>query len=164
MPSTLAIFLNMATTTTKIWMNLPDPLFIEQSKKNISDKSRINNYAGLIIYKSGLGATEKEACMVTENFKQHYPNFLWLNDVSQWFTRDKDLMSCLFLSPEIQDFKPRWKAYKKTYTPDLAQQIINDIGSSMYVIKPINATRGRGITVVLPEELDKHYSLFLIQN
>lgn len=133
---------------------IQDPVFGKSSKKYLSNPSAINNYGGIIIYNPGIGTTFKQAHCITENFKQNYPNFLWLNDISQWFTGDKDLMSRVFLSPETQEFKPRWKIYKKIYTPDLASEIIQEFGRDMYVIKPTDGTWSGGVTVVMKEDLD----------
>ncbi|MBY0353911.1 hypothetical protein K2W90_06120 [Candidatus Babeliales bacterium] len=131
-----------------------DPLFIERSKKNIADISAISNYSGLIIYNPGIGTSFKQAYEIVENVKQHYPNFLWLNDSAQWFTGDKDLMARLFLNTETQEFKPQWKVYKKIYTPDLATEIIEEFERDMYVIKPTDGTWSGGVTIVSKDDLD----------
>lgn len=131
-----------------------DPLFIKQSKKNVTDKQALSNYGGLIIYTSSFGADLLKANAIVDKFKQYYPNFLWLNDISKWFTGDKELMSRIFLSPQLQQFKPRWKSYTKNYSPDFASKIINDFDANMYVIKPTNGTWSGGVTIVPKNDLD----------
>lgn len=131
-----------------------DPLFIKQSKKKVTDKQALSNYSGLIIYTSSFGADLLKANAIVDKFKQYYPNFLWLNDISKWFTSDKELMSRIFLEPDLQQFKPRWKAYTKNYTPDFASKIISDFDCTMYVFKPTNSTWSTGVTIVPQNDLD----------
>ena len=54
----------------------------------------------------------------------------------------------------LEDYRPRWKAYNKLYSPALAMQIRRDLGSNFIVIKPINSGRSNGIIMVHRNQLD----------
>src|SRR5438105_280604 len=68
---------------------------------------------------------------------------------------DKYKMTSLFNNhPLLATIKPEWGLYPKTYTPTLADQIIQDIPSDFFVIKPRGSFVGRGVIIVAKKNLD----------
>ncbi|MCE5293822.1 MAG: hypothetical protein LLF94_04320 [Chlamydiales bacterium] len=96
-----------------------------------------------------------------DTFKKNYPGILIIDAATHPYWVDKYEMSRLFTHPKITTIKPEWGLYPKKYTPDLAAQIISDIPSEAYVIKPRGAFLGRGVIIIARDELDSclHYIL-----
>lgn len=98
------------------------------------------------------------------SFKQKNPGLLVMDGGTYSFWRDKFKMSELFRAdPLLETLKPVWKQYEKKYSPQLTAQIIQDIPSSYYVIKPRDACLGRGVIIVSRDELDKTLRTILVK-
>jgi hypothetical protein len=133
--------------TESIYTLKKDPVF----KKLIRQKTNGDQKIGIV----GIPhhPIQKNAILT---FKKDYPQFIVINDVATHFVDDKHKTALLFNTPELQQYRPLWKTYKKRYSSTLAQTIINDFKSvNTFVIKPICGNRGRGILMVDKHQLDE---------
>ncbi len=88
-------------------------------------------------------------------FKKTYPSCIVVGQATNGIVANKYRTNNLFDNdPDISMFKPLFKAYPKQYTLELASQIVKDLGCSMFVIKPVDASLGRGIIMVTRDELN----------
>jgi hypothetical protein len=89
------------------------------------------------------------------NFKEEYPQFIFLNKAAVKHVNNKYKTALLFNTPELQQYRPLWKTYKKEYSSTLAQTIISDLKNiEIFVIKPLDAVKGHGVLMVHKNELD----------
>ncbi len=90
-----------------------------------------------------------------EEFTVLYPGILPTDAPFEPLYRDKLSMNALFAEdPGLQRYKPKCGAFEKKYTPALANQILDEIGSDTVVIKPINTFKGKGVIIVDKKDLD----------
>ncbi|QQR49520.1 hypothetical protein IPF37_01595 [bacterium] len=121
---------------------------------NPEDLQNIHNYRGII-------ATRERSTKVIEKFKKTYPQFLVINTAAKNFVLNKKATDDLFDEPQLAAYRPKRVIYPKNYTPELANKIINEIGSKYYVIKPINSGKGNGILIIKARDLDATLKLIL---
>lgn len=96
------------------------------------------------------------------DFLHRFPGALLIDAAQAFILGDKFKMSCLFVGDErLENVKPKWKLYNKRYYPGLAEKIIADIGSDILVIKPTNASEGRGVLMIPKVELDRTLKLII---
>ncbi len=90
-----------------------------------------------------------------EDLKQSFPGVLVMDSANMPYLFDKYKMSALFLGDErLERVKPKWKLYNKKYHPQLAEEIIRDMGSDLIVIKPKGSAEGKGVIILPKEQLD----------
>ncbi|NGX42716.1 MAG: hypothetical protein K940chlam7_01002 [Chlamydiae bacterium] len=125
-----------------------DSFFQECSSMSVYDPSSIYDYHGVLYAKPGtLESIEK--------FRNNNPGILLIDRVTFPYWIDKYKMSILFTQDQrLARYKPRWGLYAKKYSSGLAQKIINDIKSEIFVIKPRGAFLGNGVIIVAKENLD----------
>jgi hypothetical protein len=95
--------------------------------------------------------------------KQHYPECIILDAATKKFVSNKYETGRLFEDQNIASYKPQFTLVPKNYAPQLAYEIIQKISSPLLVVKPINASLGRGIVIVEPEKLDAILRIVLKQ-
>ena len=94
----------------------------------------------------------KDCCIPTSR----YHNAILLDNATRPFVLNKLLTHLLFMhDPSIRHYRPLCKIFPTSYSPTMAQETITDIPSSEYVIKPINAYKGKGLIFVPQQELDQ---------
>ena len=89
--------------------------------------------------------------------KEHFArthNLTVINHIAAAFVNNKAKSNQLF-DVNTNKYRPLCGVYDKNYTPGLAKQIQKSIPSSLYVIKPVAASRGRGVEVVNSKQLDQ---------
>ncbi|MBX9831348.1 ankyrin repeat domain-containing protein [Candidatus Babeliales bacterium] len=96
-----------------------------------------------------------------QDFKKNYPDFIILDSVTSAYVNNKYTTSLLFNDDRLKAYKPRWKAYPKIYTKDLAQTIINDLKTNTVVLKPLSAANGWGVLIVDKHDLDTTLRMIL---
>lgn len=133
-----------------------DPFFSKVGRIPPKNRNSLLDYQGIAY----LRFDSTESC---ELLQRKYPGIIFL-DAAAFKYRNKSKMSQLFEQHEIlHTFKPKWKQYPKEYKATLAQSIIHDIGSEIFVIKPLNQCLGRGVIIVDREHLDETLQLILNQ-
>ncbi len=100
-----------------------------------------------------------------KTIKKKYPNLLILDEATRPFVLNKLRTHQLFAGdPTLECYRPQCLVVPKIYSPTLAQTIISSITSDYFVIKPINAWKGRGLIFVHRDELDTTLKLILDKN
>lgn len=131
-----------------------DPAFIAQARSaRFFDPADMSTYRGVIMIR-WFGYSRKKLRVLKE-FRDKYPEFLIVDEISKSYSARKSSGVQLFNNPELSQYKPRWALYPRQYTPDLAQRIIEDIKSDTVVIKPTNSSQSKGVLVVKKEKLDE---------
>lgn len=91
-----------------------------------------------------------------------FPSFVFVNEAAHNVVMNKYQTDKLFHDDKtLREFRPACKVCKKRYAPNLAQSIIDEIKSPVYVIKPTDGSRGRGIIFVTKDELDQTLKIIL---
>lgn len=122
--------------------------FAQTARKAPLDPSNVATYHGML-YVKPLTFTNYE------QFQQSHPGILLIDAATHPYWIDKYKMTRLFASaPELAQVKPEWGLYAKVYTDMLAEQIQNDIGGDIFVIKPRGAFLGNGVIITSKEDLD----------
>ncbi len=128
---------------------LKDVEFNQKAKQKASDPYDLASYHGFVFVRAN-------DIKDIEAFRQKYPGVVVVDRATHPYWIDKYKMSQLFnRDPELRTFKPKWNLYSKSYHSGLAQEIINDLGSEMFVIKPRGAFLGNGVIIVSAADLDK---------
>jgi hypothetical protein len=137
-----------------------NPLFLAiANKKNNKIKKNIFDYNAIVILKNN-GYLNP----ATIDFKINFPNVLLLNDATGPFINDKFLTTNLFEDDLLRKYRPKFKVYKKKYSKTLSKEIIQELKSDYYVIKPVNASKGSGVIIVNKDKLDHMLYLILAGN
>jgi len=124
-------------------------LFKKTSHKKINLES-IRQSLGCVILRNSFAPTY----LVTRSMSKH-PSLIFLDRSTKTFISSKFLTNKLFHEAGLALFRPTCKSYSKTYTENLAREIIRDIPGNIYVIKPVNAAMGNGVIIVEKQNLDK---------
>ncbi|QQR49292.1 ankyrin repeat domain-containing protein [bacterium] len=95
------------------------------------------------------------------DFKKNYPDFIVLDNVTAPYVNNKYTTNLLFNDDRLKDYKPRWQTYKKIYTKNLAQTIIDDLKTDIIVLKPLSAANGWGVLIVHKNDLDSTLKIIL---
>lgn len=101
------------------------------------------------------------AAQAMSQFKAIFPNVLFVGDPINEIIRNKYHTNQLFIDTELQQYRPKCIVCPLAYTPDLANTIISELQSDIVVIKPTNASKGRGVILVEKENLDSTLQLIL---
>jgi len=96
--------------------------------------------------------TEKKK---NKDLKGTFPGFLFLNEIVYGYAMNKYRTNILFHDKELAKYKPQWRVYPKIYSSYVVNKIKNDFDSDLLVIKPINASLGRGVIIVEKKRLDE---------
>ncbi len=126
-----------------------DPIFLSNASKAVNDRNDLQSYHGFVFLKPNKSDHGEE-------FRKKYPGVVVIDSAVNPYSWDKQKMSSLLRgNPLTEKHKPKWGFYQTKYEPDLAEKINRDIGSSMLVIKPINAFKGNGVIIVKKEDLNR---------
>ncbi len=129
---------------------LQDPEFLQNASLPPDDPYNIASYRGMMIY------SNPSKGMDVDEFHKEYPGILVIERPTAALWKDKYKMSLLFTrNPLLAHIKPEWGIYPKQYSSTLAAQIIEEIPSDAYVIKPRSAFLGNGIIITSNDDLDK---------
>lgn len=125
-----------------------DPLFCSYATKSPKDPKKIKDYHGFIF--SGLSLFTD-----LDSFRKKFPGILILDTATKKYWIDKYKMSLVFKNnPKLSKYKPKWNAYPKVYSKELANQIANDLECDRFVIKPRKGFCGKGVIIVDKVDLD----------
>ena len=95
--------------------------------------------------------------------KQRYPDCIVVDAATKKFVSNKYETGRLFEDQNLAPYKPQFTLVPKNYTPTLAYDITKKIASPFLVIKPTNASLGRGIVIIEPQQLDAILRIVLKQ-
>lgn len=96
--------------------------------------------------------------------KQLYPKMIIIDQTVRPFVLNKLFTHLLCMNdPILGPLRPHCKIVPKQYSPKLAQEIINQFKCENFVIKPLNAWKGRGIVMVNKGELDSTLEMIIDQ-
>jgi len=121
------------------------------AKKPDFDPRDLSTYSGILVY----GGSEYGDDEILEIMKA-YPWILVIDgraNTVDLYAGDKFLTNTLF-EGDLARYRPGWKMFPKQYRRDLADSIRRDMPAQRYVIKPLEASRGRGVLVVESDALD----------
>lgn len=109
----------------------------------------LKNYQGIVFVRRDHQRPAIEA------MRRKFPSIIFVNQVAYPHVVNKHNTNLLFQDDqELKVYRPACKSCKKRYTPLLAQSIIDEMKSDLYVVKPIDGSRGRGVIFVTKDELD----------
>ncbi len=90
-----------------------------------------------------------------ESIAKSHPGIVIIDKAIHQYRRDKVTMSEFFVDhPVLQNHKPKWKAFEKKYTDNLAKMIFEAIPSNRFVIKPVAKFKGKGVIIADRAEMD----------
>lgn len=125
-----------------------DPYFLELASEDIYDPCNLFDYHGFVYLKC-------RSVKKMDGLHEKYPGIVFIDRATAPYWVDKAKVSKLFdLDPRLQEIKPRYGIYKTGYTSQLAGQIINDLQTKYYVIKPKGSFLGKGVIIVSENDLD----------
>ena len=125
-----------------------DPSFLECAVQPPLDPSCITSYAGIVFASCGV---VKDLNL----YRNAYPGILFIDAAILPYWIDKYKMNVLFNNhPELKEYKADWELHPKKYDPLLAERIVENMPSELYVIKPRKECLGNGVIVVASEDLD----------
>ncbi|MBA2727909.1 MAG: hypothetical protein H0U49_07040 [Parachlamydiaceae bacterium] len=126
-----------------------DKLFLECAAMPVIDPTDLASYHGFVFM-------NPKATDDRERFKKKYPGVLLIDNAVYKLRRDKFKMTELLMGNELTEkHKPKWGRYNLDKETGLAEKIINEIGSDLLVIKPLDAWKGRGIIILKKEDLSE---------
>lgn len=93
------------------------------------------------------------------NYNLKYPHALFTDQATAFYVNSKYETNELFKHPDLRKYRPKSMVCKCEFNEKLSKQIAKKLDSKKFVIKPLNASRGRGIIIVdrlhLSRELKK---------
>lgn len=99
---------------------------------------------------------------MVEELAHDYPSLMVLDYVTRPFMFHKVLTHLLFADdPALEMYRPKCKILPKKYNLTLSQDLIRDLGSELFVIKPLNEWKGKGVIIVDKKELNHTLSTIL---
>ncbi len=126
-----------------------DPDFQYRASLPVDDPYDIYSYHGFL-------AVKRSEVRDYKTFKKKYPGIIPLDAATHSYWMDKYKMTKLFSKDEtLASYKPKWNLYAKKYTKSLANEIIDDLQSDIFVIKPRGADHGSGVIIVDRKNLDR---------
>lgn len=125
-----------------------DSYFKELASDYVNDPSSLFDYHGFVYLKC-------RSANKIDKLQKKYPGIVFVDRATAPYWIDKAKVSKLFdMDPCLQGIKPRYGIYKTGYTPQLAKQIISDLQTPYFVIKPKGSFLGRGVIIVSQKDLD----------
>lgn len=145
-----------ALAESSLWRKQTDLLalfsnhdFMGKARLSAGDLYDVSSYQGFLY-------VNRSHLYVLQDYERRLPGIIVIDKSSFPFWIDKYAMTNLFTQDEVlSTFKPKWGNYKKTYTPQLAEQIINDLQCDTFVIKPRGEFLGNGVIIVQKDDLDE---------
>ena len=152
----LDLFTKIGGKTAPTLTNMKEQVLanIKQQYGQITDEL-CRQYSGIVLIKKG------RPVLTVKAMKEIFPNLVFIGEVSNKYVNNKYRTSLLFMSEELKKYRPLCKSCSVEYDPALAQQLIEEFGCDIFVVKPINSSRGRGILMVAKEDLDTAFKILL---
>lgn len=127
-----------------------DVLFkrLASERNNNQNRTSIADYSAIIFVRKEMRSLR--------DFIKRYPNVLVVDQKSACFVGNKYLTHSLFQNDEyLMNYRPKCCVCPKRLSTRKIKQILHELASDYCVIKPINASMGRGIVIVERENLLK---------
>lgn len=94
--------------------------------------------------------------------RKKYLNLTFVNQIAHQHVVNKHRTNLLFQEDKaLRSFRPACKSCSKKYSSRLAQSIIESFNRDIYVIKPTDSSRGRGVIFTTKDELDTTLRILL---
>lgn len=127
---------------------------IQEQHGIVTDQHRAD-YSAIVLIKKGRPTQTVNA------MKGMYQKIVFIGQFTNKYVNNKFRLDSLFTSPELKKYRPLCRSCSVEYDSNLAQSLIKDFGCDVFVIKPINSSRGRGIIMVAKDQLDFTFKLIL---
>jgi hypothetical protein len=128
----------------------------EQKCDNIS-KTKISDFSTIVFV--------RKCAKCLQGFMRKYPHVLIIDETSAWFVGNKYFTHLLFCDDEyLMKFRPRCAVCLKWSLMAKIRQIIRKLACDYCVIKPIDASMGRGIVIVESKKLEETLKNFFKKN
>ncbi len=125
-----------------------DDAFIKASSTRVNDPYNLNDYHGIVYVRPTQNISLVE-------LRRKYPGVIVLDAALYSHIRDKHSMDFLLKSsPKLSTLRPVSKIYPKVFSKDLVESIFQDIKSDIFVIKPLNSTKGFGVIIIDKDNLE----------
>jgi len=122
-----------------------------------------STYGGIIIYREVKQSNHRDS-LTYHQFKLHYPQFLYVNNIARNFVTNKEILYSLFNYATLEHFLPTFGVYSKKYSTTLIHQILREIASEYLIIKPLNAIKSDGIIMISRNNLDQTLKQILLHH
>ncbi len=115
----------------------------------------IREHTGIVLYRAP--SRNSQQSPVFSAFSNNFLHFVLINSLSSRYFHSKDATYRLFEDAGLHNYIPDYAIYPARYNQKLAQEIIARFPSTaMFIIKPLNQSRARGVSVVAAENLNTH--------
>lgn len=120
--------------------------FLKKATRNPKDPFDISSYHGLVCISPVMR-------MDRDQFRLQYPGVILIDNAFYSYATSKFKMTEFLMEhPFTKAHKPKWGLYHKNEI-DLAERIDREIGSDLYVLKPIDEFNGKGVIIFKKEDL-----------
>lgn len=127
-----------------------DVLFKQMAAQKMTkhNKNKIDDFSAIVFVRKDI--------QNLKNFIKIHPSILVVDEKSGWFVGNKYLTHSLFQNDtELMNYRPNCLVCTKRLSTKKTNQILHELSSDYCVIKPINASMGRGIVIVERDDLLK---------
>lgn len=120
--------------------------FLKKATQPPKNPYDISNYHGIVCISPVLR-------MDRDQFQFTYPGVILIDNAFYSYATSKLKMTEFLMEhPFTKEHKPKWGLYNKNET-NLAERIDREIGSDLYVLKPIDEFNGKGVIILKKEDL-----------
>ena len=120
--------------------------FLQKALLNPENPYDISTYHGLVCISPAMR-------MDRDQFQLNYPGVILIDNAFYSYALSKLTMTELLMEhPFTKAHKPKWGRYHKNDN-DLAERIEKEIGSDLYVLKPVDEFNGKGVIIFRKEDL-----------
>lgn len=121
-----------------------------KSDMNLRGINDPKNYKGIVFIK------RPHQELAISGVSKMYPNLIVVNKKVHMHVANKQRTNFLFQGDSfLEQFRPACLVYPKKYSNRLASSIIESFDREVYVIKPTDSSRGRGVVFSTKQELDQ---------
>lgn len=120
--------------------------FLIKATRKPKNPHDLSAYHGLVCISPGMR-------MDRGQFQLNYPGVVLIDNAFYSYASSKATMTKLLMEHSFtKEHKPKWGLYNKNDN-DLAERIDKEIGSDLYVLKPIDEFNGKGVIIFRKEDL-----------
>lgn len=144
----------MAPTITGMRNQIHAELEAKHGKGKVTPEL-CKQYAGIVLIRKG------RPVVTIQKLKADFPSLVFVGELSNKYVNNKYRTSLLFMTDELKKYRPACRSCSVIYDPMLAPDLIEEFGCDIFVVKPINSSRGRGILMTSKDDLDATFQLIL---
>lgn len=125
-------------------------LFVDNLKKHNSLAEKLDDSSGIV-----LGVEPHKLHRNNAECMSKYSSLLLLDRATRSIVLNKLLTHLMFQDdPVLEQYRPQCLVLPCEYSTEMTQQILSSLSSDVFVIKPINSWKGRGIIFTTRDNLD----------